>query len=336
MWVFPVAVVLLHLLAAKALDAWPRLRDPEYGFRAEQLRKRVAEHPQRPLVLVLGSSRVSMGVRPAVWEQSRPGTPADPLVFNMSVYGGGPVTQLLMLRRVYADGFRPTVVLLEYWPPVLRQDDRGDLARFDRHRLGRDDRAVIRAYHPDPASVERWMRTARLNVLAENRTGLMVQADPRWLPVRAQTSGAWAELDPWGWVPGMDPRDAATRAKLTEHMRVNYAPQLTGCAIHADSDRAFREAVALARANGAQVGFVYLPESSEFRGRYPAGLDRTARAHLAALSRELAVPVIDARDWMSDDDLADGFHLSRDGAAAFTAKLGPAIAGAFPPSGGTP
>ena len=54
------------------------------------------------------------------------------------------------------------------------------------------------------------------------------------------------------------------------------------------------------------------------------------------LSRELAVPVIDARDWVDERLFADGFHLSRAGAAAFTARLGPVIATTFPPAGGKP
>ena len=50
----------------------------------------------------------------------------------------------------------------------------------------------------------------------------------------------------------------------------------------------------------------------------------------AAISRELAVPVINAREWMDDGLFVDGFHLSRIGAGEFTRKLGPAVAAAFP------
>ena len=35
------------------------------------LKARMAEHPGRPVVLVIGSSRASMGVRPDVWEEAR-------------------------------------------------------------------------------------------------------------------------------------------------------------------------------------------------------------------------------------------------------------------------
>ena len=44
----------------------PRLRDPEYGKRLKRAEDRSAENPNRPVVLVIGSSRTSMGVRPGV------------------------------------------------------------------------------------------------------------------------------------------------------------------------------------------------------------------------------------------------------------------------------
>jgi hypothetical protein len=94
--------------------------------------------------------------------------------------------------------------------------------------------------------------------------------------------------------------------------------------------------VAVARAHGAVVGFTYLPESSEFRSWYPPAAERAAREHLATLSRELGVPVIDARTWMDDGVFVDGFHLSRIGASLFTRKLGPAVAEAFPELRGQP
>jgi len=95
-------------------------------------------------------------------------------------------------------------------------------------------------------------------------------------------------------------------------------------------DRALREAVAAARETGAKVGLLYLPESSEFRSWYTPQAERLAREHLAGISRELALPVINAREWMDDGLFVDGFHLSRVGAREFTRKLGPAIAAAFP------
>jgi hypothetical protein len=79
-----------------------------------------------------------------------------------------------------------------------------------------------------------------------------------------------------------------------------------------------------------------MPESAEFQTWYPPAAEAAARAHLARLVRELDVPLIDGRDWMAADDLADGHHLSRDGAAAFTPRLGAAVTVTFSDLKGPP
>ncbi|HSQ55924.1 MAG TPA: hypothetical protein VLM40_09260, partial [Gemmata sp.] len=63
----------------------PALRDPEYGRRSAALHKRLAENPDRPLVLIVGSSRVGAAICPAAWEEQRTANPGhvDPLLFNM-------------------------------------------------------------------------------------------------------------------------------------------------------------------------------------------------------------------------------------------------------------
>lgn len=335
---FAAAVLFLHATVAFALNtAWPQVRDPEYGRRAASLRERVAEHPARPLVLVVGGSRAAMGVKPDAWEASRPGTVRDPLLFNLSLVGSGPIMQLMTLRRALADGAHPAAVLLEYWPPMLREDGpHSEPARVDARRLRWDDRAVVRDYFPDPAGTERAMRAARFDVFRMNRTRLLVQAAPELVVRPNQHNGAWAELDGWGWLPGMNPDDDAARRRLSEHFRPTVRDWMDGHAIHPEADRALRAAVATARAHGAAVGFLYLPESAEFRGEYPTAVDAANRTHLRGLSADLGVPVIDARDWMADRDLADGHHLSRAGAGAFTARLGPAVGATFFADGGKP
>ncbi len=326
------AVFALHLLALVALDSpWPNLRDPEYAMRLTRLRERSGEHPDRPLVVIVGTSRACMGVKPAAWEAVRPGATDDPLLFNFSTVGAGPIQQLITVRRLFADGARPAVVLLEYWPPVLRQDGRYDEQdRIDR-RLRYDDLPVVRGYFPDPARAERLMRETRASAIYANRDRWLVRAVPTWMSPHLRADITWREMDDWGWLPGLDvkPHDAATRQTFLDHYREDFRARFDGYAVHPNSDRALREAVAVARANGARVGFVFLPESSEVRNWYTPEAEAAGRAHLAALARDLGAPVIDARAWMADNLLADGHHLSRVGAGAFTPRLGPAVRAAF-------
>ncbi len=310
----------------------PELRDEEYGRRLDGLRARLRENPGRPLVVVVGSSRAAMAVCPRAWEEVRPGSATDPLVFNLSRVGGGPLMNLLTLRRLYGDGVRPAAVLLEYWPPLLRQEGPfREADRIDAERLYLSDRPFVHDYLPDPDKVERRMLASRLNPVYEHRTLLLRRLVPGWLPRATRIDAAVDPLDGWGWLPGLDRPALALQSRDTRvsHHEGLYRAQLRELRI--DADRAVREAVALARGHGAAVGFVWLPEATEFRGWYPPEAERLGQAYLALLREELRVPLVDARGWLEDEHLADGFHATRHGAEVFTRRLGPAVSGFLAP-----
>jgi hypothetical protein len=224
------------------------------------------------------------------------------------------------------------VVLLEYWPPLLRTDgEYAEWRRTDARRLRESDLPVVRDYFPNADATERVMARARADVFHFNRSRLLTQAAPICVPKPGRADVAWADLDRWGWLPGMEPKTEADRRALVEHYRGEYRRRFAGHAIGDDATRALRECVRVARAAGAKVAFLVLPESAEFRRWYPPEVESAARAHLAALSAECGAPVIDARDREPDAHLADGFHLSRTGSKAFTSKLGADVRGTFPP-----
>jgi hypothetical protein len=326
-WFLAATVSLSGATLVAADVVWPQLRDPEYGRRAAALRQRLAENPGRPLVLAVGTSRVAGAVCPAACE-----TGSGPMFFNMGRAGAGPAVQLMTLRRVYADGFRPAVVLLEYWPPVV--DDRAghDSRRLQPEAVFPADLPVVRDYFPDGGEFERRAWRTRLNPIHGLRLTFVQQLAPEWLPWSKRTEVVWAPLDGWGWLPGLDlpTGPSPERDRWTAQRKPLYSPYLRDFRPSPGCERALREAVALARGHGAAVGFVFLPESGEFRSWYTRRADRAARAHLAALTRELNVPLIDARTWMADGYFLDGFRLTRLGAEEFTRKLAPAVAAAFP------
>jgi len=331
---FVVALVALNI-AAVVVSSDSRVRDPEYGRRVTQLRKRIAENPGRPLVLMLGSSRPAMGLRPGEWEAVRPADPSrpDPLIFNMALLGSGPVMELMALRRIYADGFRPALVLFEYWPPFLHQEGEWrETSRVAIDRLLPDDRKVVRDYFPEPQRIEREMNSRIRNPIWGYRERMIVQVLSRWVPPAKRTDWTWDDIDEWGWKPGLDLEPGLTELRAAAHTRCSkiYSPQFSTYQVSPIAERAFRESVALAREHGAEVGFVYFPESSEFRRLYPARVESLASAQFDRLSRELNVPLMNCREWLDDELIVDGFHPSRVGAAVFTRKFGPAVAATFP------
>jgi hypothetical protein len=329
---FLVSVAALNAGAMLLLDdLGPGVRDPEYARRVAAYRARRAETPGRSMALVIGSSRAAMGIRPSAWEAVAP--KHAPAIFNLSLLGSGPVMELLVARRAFADGLRPSVVLYEYWPPYLHSSGIWEESkRIAVERLSPADRSIIRDYFPDPERALERQRAHRWNPIWESRERLLVQLFPRWLRNDRRIDWMWDDLDGWGWKPGFDypPGFTSERARMLAACSDIYRPLFANYQIAPSADRALRESIGVARAHGSAVGLVVLPESTEFRALYSPAAERQARGHLARLSRELGLPVINAREWIDDGFFVDGFHLSRVGAAEFTRKLGPAVAAAFP------
>src|SRR5262249_19007317 len=231
----------------------PELRDQEYGRRLDSLRDRVAENPGRRLVVVIGGSGAAMDVSPRAWEEVRSGSASDPLLFNMARVGGGPLMNLMTLRRLYADGIRPAGVILEYWPPLLREEGAfREADRIDPDKLYDCDRPFVREYLPDAERIERRMLAVRLNPVFSQRTTGVRETFPNWLPRTRRIDGAVHPLDGWGWLPGLDKPALSwnTRAERLAHCERIYRGQLAGLRVDPAADPAIREAVAQARGDG--------------------------------------------------------------------------------------
>jgi hypothetical protein len=311
----------------------PSLRDPEIGRRLTRYRDRVAEHPTRPVVAFLGSSRVSLGVRPAAWEEVKPEDDSAPIFSNLAVVGGGPVTQVMVLRRLLESSPTPDALVLEYWPPFLRGDRQfAEEARMDPLRFGPEDESFIRDYFQDPPKTFAAMETARRNPYYSYRHRLIAQINPRYLKWNQRLDYAWDRMDEWGWIPGVadDPEGSTNRVERMKICRPFYRDQFDNFAIHPLAERAFVELITLARSRGIAVGLLFMPESAEFRAWYSASAEKQTQAYLERLCREQNVPVINARLWMPDDATCDGFHMFRGTAATFTQRLGPAVMQMFP------
>jgi hypothetical protein len=332
--IFVLATLAINAAAILILDeVRPGLRDPEYSRRISSLKERLAENPQRPLVLVVGSSRTAMGICPREWEASRDlkaGSP-DLLLFNLSLIGGVPILESIVTQRAFADGIKPAAILLEYWPPLFNEE-RENIACASIDRMGARDRSILHNYHAGTDSIEQDLLSNRLNPLYASRNRLLAQLLPKWISSSQRIDWMWNDLDGWGWKPGCDFKTSPSepRAILTRQARDAFKRLFAGYQIDPREDRAFRDTIEFARQHNVQVGLIYMPESSEFRAWYPPSIEKAAREHFSQLIQELGVPVIDARSWMDDGLFADGFHLTRIGAAEFTLKLGPAIAATLP------
>jgi hypothetical protein len=111
------------------------------------------------------------------------------------------------------------------------------------------------------------------------------------------------------------------RALRVQAVKEFYAPCLTAGGPRPAAVTAFEELLSLCRRERVPAVLTWLPESSEFRALYPPPTERWAAALFADLGARPGVRRIDARAWVPDEQLRDGFHLLPDGALVFTARL---------------
>ena len=330
-----VTLALLHVGFWLYLDYGPaRLRDPEFARRLAAAQQRTAENPQAKLVLVLGSSRVAMGVRPAELYSGTNSTQIrGPLLLNFSLAGSGPIMELMALRRALNAGLKPDAVLMEFWPAFLREDGPyHEDARLDPTRLNQHDGWMVDKYfRPEhKANVAAQWKARKLQPWYAHRKSLMNQLAAPWLPYNQRSEAIWDRIDAWGWLPGRE-RATPEQAKAALEAAGNYyRPLFDQYEVSSVAKQAFAELIAECRANDIPLSLLYLPESEGFLQLMPPSARLEAEDYLKKLQTEERLPLIDTRGWVADDQLPDGFHLTQPGASELTRKLLPAVEATLP------
>jgi hypothetical protein len=310
----------LQAALAAALEArQSRLRDPEFAARVPRLRARLTERPGAPLVLVLGSSRTLLGLRPASLPPLRGAGGREPVVFNASLLGAGPFLESVCLRRLLAAGVRPDWVVVEYWPPTeIVEAARG----VPPERLAWDDLAVLARWEPDPARLYGAWGLARLFPFWTYHADLLRRCAPAALPPAVRRDDRVYPADGSGWTPCTIGTTPADRSRLHAETLAGCGPFLRAFHPSPAAARALRDLLATCRRERIAAVLLYMPEASPFRACYPPPVRAELDAHLRRLARECGVPLVDAREWCPDEDFADGVHLLPGGAEAFTARFG--------------
>jgi hypothetical protein len=330
------AFALLQLgLALALIVSWP-LRDPEYGPRLESLRARLAERaPGRPLVIFLGSSRTAWALRPGLLATNRDRPGRGPVVFNFGLCGAGPPMELMCLRRLLADGVRPSLVFIEVspetmpWQPAQVRADGpappglgGWSATLPVRRLNWADVTTLGPLYEDAPTLRRcWLRD-NLVPWYWQRAALMEAWSPGALPPDRRWTYQFQGLDEWGWqanpAMGVTPDPGARSALLADHRRRQNA-LAESLAVSAVARQALAAIASVCRNEGIATGAILPPDP--LLGEYSPVAEANLCEQFGRLSAELDLPMVDARAWARPADSPDGVHLSHQGAAAFTRRL---------------
>lgn len=327
LWGVLAFVVGQGVLAYVVSRGHPEIRDPEFGYRLLRLREQATAAPDRPLCLILGSSRTLSGICPPALPAWPTDSGVEPRVFNFSQLGTGPVRELLTLRRLLAAGHRPRWLLLEVWPPFwpqqgywldelhimqqdLRPEDLSVISRYFVNRREAFEKLALEALLP--------ITGLRSNLLARCASSLL-SPDQRWREGRVTF---WKDGEPSGWRPWLEHGTAEEFHARIAGVKAQTKPCLDHFAISDTSDRALHEILDECRDRNIKVALILMPEHSELRSWYMPSVQEQINAYLDRLKREFQVPVFDTRTWVGDEAFHDLTHMAPPSAAPYTRRLG--------------
>lgn len=316
--------VALQICLAGFID-WhvPRLYDEEYGVRLAALRARLAREPQRPLLLVVGTSRVGMGFAPDLLPELYTPSGERALPFNFSHLASGPVLNLMLVRRLLREGIRPHWLVLEIVPAGLAHES----ASMPATMAAAPDLPVAVRYFP-PWKVLSVYARQRIIPWYKHRAGILRGMAPDWAPYhdpREQIT-----LTPLGgdrsWLleAAVSPEEVQRRTAMVRDV---YYDLFQRFHIDPAADRATRELLGLCRRERIPITLFTTPEGTTYRNWYSEAARREVDEYLTRIAGAYGVVVCDARTWLADSDFTDSHHPLERGAEAFTRRLGQEVLG---------
>jgi hypothetical protein len=317
-------VLFQFLFAIGMKTCFPEWRDPTYSYKADRLRKRTEAGPDHPLtVVMIGSSRTVFGLKSSSLEQPLSEAVGQPVVvFNFGVPGAGPVANLLNLKRLLAEGIRPDLLLIEVLPPLMtgkRSVAEVNLLRPE--QLQWNDLRLLERYGDEDRRLRKEWWLGCLAPCYSHRFSILSRVCPPYLYYLYRQDG-FRDIDGSGWVEPPEQRNAGIREVALRAAREDYHNYLSDFQVGEAGAGAIREQLEVCRQEGIPVALVLMPEGTEFRSWYQPADWQAIEFFLTHVCREFDVPLINAREWLPDEDFVDSHHLLPSGAERFTDRLG--------------
>jgi len=316
----------LHVGLLVALQESPVLRDPVFGDRTVQLKKRIkaATTGQPKVVVMLGTSRTGYGFDAGHAERILRTELGKPIVaHNLGVPGAGPITMYVYLQRMLDAGIRPDLLIYEIHPKHYSEINGKpyECCYMLSSRFWGSEQDVLRE-HGVPISLETEERQRLfINPWSEYRFQLLQRVRPKLMP---RDIG-------WNWNEGCDVHgskllrlDAVPPGEypgIFERVRQEYEPVLTQFHMSLDCLAAMRKTLDLCNRSGIRVVLVDMPEGSDLRKLYPAATRADFNETMALMARHYDCAFIDANTWIPDSDFYDAHHMLMRGAQRFTERL---------------
>jgi hypothetical protein len=319
------SLAVLAAVAAVAVE-WraPHVIDPVYHARLTHLRHGLAADAARARsVIFLGTSRTYEGVKASRLSRRLSDDLGRPVTaVQWGIPESGFVTCLLTWRRLRRDGVRPDLLLVEVMPGLFQADRPGQLRDdlLPASRLDHFDLPLLERYRGDTRpDLGRQVVLAEAGTLYSRRYALARALSPALVPAYDD------EGCPFAWqveAPGSRPEHPSpeVRRKALAHAEEEYRGLLGN--FRPARCEALRELLRSCRAAGIPAALLLMPEGLTYRSWYGPETGPNIKAWLDDVAAEFGVGVIDARDWMTEEDFRDSHHLLRQAAVVFTERLG--------------
>jgi hypothetical protein len=319
--------IVIQLGLTLVMEGWlPQLRDPNYAFKAARLEQRIRAakargNPAR-VVVMLGSSQVDYGLRGALVEESLSAAAGQPVIlFNLGIPNDGPLNELLNLERLLADNVRPDLVLIEVLPALLAEHANRHIDGIPAERLGLGDRAILRRHQFPVSRLPRYSWLCWAVPCYAHRQEMLSCVLPHLLPANLRQNRA-RRCDRSGWIAAPEAHDLEAHQQIARQMMLSkYHAWLEGFRLGSELVPLLRQVLQKCRQEHIRAALVLMPEAQPFQQLYSVEAWKQISAFLEELSTRYQAPLINARDWVADEDFLDYQHLLPQGAAVFTERL---------------
>ncbi|MHB1425674.1 MAG: hypothetical protein ACYC3I_21100 [Gemmataceae bacterium] len=323
LWWLPLWYILGQLVLLAWIDErWEFERTRVEHEKWKQLHERLAEAPDRPLVLMLGSSRSDWAFQ-AGRLSGQPGPDGRPLLaYNLAVPTTGPLHEALYLNDLLSEGIRPRLLLVEFVTTHLNQSQRGLLSEehftmaqwLSGHQV-----LFMQPYFSNKRRMLTGWLESRLASWYAYRCAVHDHLQGHHSLTNPYDQQA-QPMDEWGCrLLYNDPNTPQFRVMRWAGAAKMYGESLKHFRLGPGPVQAMRDVLDRCRREQIPVALVRMPVTKEFHELFPA----QARADLDNLFAELSegVFVIDASDWLSKKDFDDGHHVRRVGASKYTTRM---------------
>ncbi len=324
-WWIPFWYVLAQIPLLLWIDpSWQPNRVRVECDKKQQLHERLAEAPDRPLVLMLGSSRTDWAFQ-AGRLTGRTGPDGRPLLaYNFGVPTTGPMHESMYVHEFLDEGIRPRLILVEFVATHLNQSRRGILSeeRFTIPSwLSAEQVVFLRPYLSNKRRILLEWLEARLAPWYGYRWSIHEHLQGKHSLERPWDQ-ARRPMDDWGCrLLFDDPNTPEFRARRWAGAFDMYGETLRNFRVGQGPLQAMHDLLARCRRERIPVALVVMPVTKQFESIYnPQGRAELENV-LADLRDQYGTEVIDGSDWLDLKDFDDGHHVIRSGAEKFTERM---------------